>query len=104
MESKGDSLVDVLLTAVEGEGDAAAAWHYRNHLARPAYTLKALHGDELEQQEHVFKNHRWETTLYYLHNFKFKTYKILDAVFFTILLNCLKSRTSFLSHRINNGM
>lgn len=49
MQPEGDSLVNVLLTAVEGEGDAAAAWHYRNHLPRPAYTLKALHGDELEQ-------------------------------------------------------
>lgn len=49
MQPEGDSLFNVLLTAVEGEGDAAAARYYRNHLPRPAYTLKALHRDELEQ-------------------------------------------------------
>lgn len=54
MQPEGYSLVNVLLTTVEGEGDAAAAWHYRNHLPRPAYTLKAFHRDELEQTKHVF--------------------------------------------------
>lgn len=60
MQPEGDSLVNVLLAAVEGEGDAAAARHYRNHLPRPTYTLKALHGDELEQTKHVLslKNHQ----------------------------------------------
>lgn len=53
MQPEGDSLFNVLLTAVEGEGDATAARHYRNHLPCPAYTLKALHGDELEQTKHV---------------------------------------------------
>lgn len=59
MQPEGDSLVNVLLTAVEGERNAAAARHYRNHLPRPAYTLKALHGDELEQTKFLsLKTHQ----------------------------------------------